>query len=235
MNDSLDPEQPASDSVAKSTSELNNLLHIISTTSALMGNGASPEDTEKYLAALRMSIDRAEQVAAILSVKAGGAREKITLRPGLPESPKSSVNSPGEGRKQMVLLVDDEQMALGLVKRVLHDAGFEVTTAQSGFECLDAFRRKPHAFDLVVLDLTMPFMDGEETFNRLREIRSDVPVVLCTGFIQQERLDRLMKLGLSGFMRKPIGPGEIVGFVKSTLAGVRYSAGTPAAGVPMAI
>jgi CheY-like chemotaxis protein len=210
------------------------LLHIISTTSALMQNGASPEDTEKYLAALRISIDRAEQVAGFLSVNAGGAREKTALRSDLAGSSKSPAD-PSEGRKQMVLLVDDEQMALTVVKRVLNDGGFEVTTAQSGFECLDTFRRKPHAFDLVLLDLTMPFMDGEETFNRLREIRPEVPVVLCTGFIQQERLDRLMKLGLSGFMRKPIGSEEIVAFVKSTLASVRYSAGIPSASVPMRI
>jgi CheY-like chemotaxis protein len=234
MNDSLDPEPLAADSVTRQTSELNNLLHIISTTSALMEQGASPEDMEKYLAALRTSIDRAEQVAAALSVRTGGAKEKTALHSGLSASPKPPVH-PGEERNPMVLLVDDEQVALTLVKRVLNGGGFDVTTAQSGFECLDAFRRKPHAFDLVLLDLTMPFMDGEETFNRLREIRANVPVVLCTGFIEQERLDRLMKAGLSGFMRKPIGADEMVTFVKSALASVRYSAGTPSAGVPMAI
>ncbi|HEY2124256.1 MAG TPA: response regulator [Chthoniobacterales bacterium] len=232
MNNPPESEPLASASVSRQTSELNNLLHIISTTSALMEQGASPEDTEKYLAALRTSIDRAEEVAGFLSVGAGGAKEKTALRPDLTGSPKPPAD-PGEGRKQMILLVDDEQMTLTLGKRVLSDGGFEVTTAQSGFECLDAFRRKPNAFDLVLLDLTMPFMDGEETFHRLREIRREVPVVLCTGFIQQDRLDRLMKLGLSGFMRKPIGSEETVSFVKSTLASVRYSACTPPTGVPM--
>ena len=122
-----------------------------------------------------------------------------------------------------ILLVEDEQMALTVMKKILSDAGFEVTIAQSGFECLNAFRQRPHSYDLILLDLTMPFMDGEETFSRLREIRADVPVVLCTGFIQQERLNELMTAGLAGFMRKPIAPDEMISFVRSTLASLKYS------------
>jgi DNA-binding NarL/FixJ family response regulator len=69
----------------------------------------------------------------------------------------------------------------------------------------------------------MPFMDGEETFNRLREIRHDMPIVMCTGFIQQDRLQRLMGSGLTGFLRKPLAPDEIVSHIRSTLASVKYS------------
>jgi len=121
------------------------------------------------------------------------------------------------------MVVDDEQMALTLMKRVLTEGGYNVVTAQSGFECLDQFRRRPYIFQMVLLDLTMPFMDGEETFRRLREIRDDVPVLLCTGFIQEERLNRLIGAGLTGFLRKPISPNEILGVVKSTLQSVRYA------------
>ena len=233
MNTPLEPTQ-TSDSVSKATSELNNLLHIISTTSALMEEGSKDEDTDKYLATLRASIDRAEKVAAELAVGAGGASEKTALRSDLAGLGKAPPARAGR-KKHSILLVDDEQMALTLVKRVLTSAGFEVTTAQSGFECLDAFRRRPHSFDLVLLDLTMPFMDGAETFSRLQEIRADVPVVMCTGFIQQERLDRLMTAGLAGFLRKPIGPNEIIAFVRSTLASVRYSSGPDLQGVPLAV
>ena len=66
-------------------------------------------------------------------------------------------------------------------------------------------------------------MDGEETFHHLREIRPDVPVVLCTGFIQADRLERLMKAGLSGFLRKPLAPDEIVGHVHSILESVKFA------------
>jgi len=114
-------------------------------------------------------------------------------------------------------------MALTLIKRLLTQAGNHVVTAQSGFECLDLFRRRPRGFQLVLLDLTMPFMDGEETFHRLREIRPDVPIVLCTGFIQRHRLDRLMKAGLAGFLRKPLAPDEIVEHVRGLLTSLKYS------------
>ena len=66
-------------------------------------------------------------------------------------------------------------------------------------------------------------MDGEETFHRLREIRSDIPVVLCTGFIQRDRLDRLMNAGIAGFLRKPLAPDEIVDHIRGVLASLKYA------------
>ena len=214
---------PPPDLIVQGTSELNNLLQIMSGTSSLIeqacqGNQAS----EKYVSMLRSSIQRAEKVTADLVRHVGGPQEKVLLNTSSQLVPKKN-NGPAEPRKRSILLVDDEQMTLTLVGRILTEAGFQVTTAQSGFECLDNFRRRPFEFELVLLDLTMPFMDGEETFNRLRELRPDVAVVLCTGFIQQDRLQRLMQAGLAGFLRKPLSPQEIVGNVRKLLANARYS------------
>jgi two-component system, cell cycle sensor histidine kinase and response regulator CckA len=125
--------------------------------------------------------------------------------------------------KQSILVVDDEEVALNLAKRTLSNAGFQVTTAQSGFECLDLFRRRARGYDLVLLDLIMPLMDGEETFERLREICPELPVIIYTGFGQQERLNRLMEAGLAGSLRKPIAPDEMVADIRSILESVRYS------------
>jgi CheY-like chemotaxis protein len=71
----------------------------------------------------------------------------------------------------------------------------------------------------------MPLMDGEETFSRLREIRPDIPVMLATGFIQEERLERLKSVGLAGFVRKPIPPDELILSVQAILEFVKYSGG----------
>jgi DNA-binding NarL/FixJ family response regulator len=68
-------------------------------------------------------------------------------------------------------------------------------------------------------------MDGEETFQRLREIRPDIAVLLCTGFIRRDRLDRLMSAGIAGFLRKPLAPDEIVDHVRAVLARLKYSRG----------
>jgi CheY-like chemotaxis protein len=218
-------QKPSADSFSQGTSELNNLLQIISGTSSLIQASREDRETsEKYLAMLRVSIERAEKVAAQLTEQAGGTKQKAAVHPDLAEFVRPKTSAVSTKTNQSILLVDDEQMALILVQRILSEAGYDVMTAQSGFECLDLFRQRPYGFHLVLLDLTMPFMDGEETFQRLREIRADVPVVLCTGFVQQERLDRLMNAGLVGFLRKPLAPDEIVSFVRSMLQTVKYSA-----------
>jgi CheY-like chemotaxis protein len=172
---------------------------------------------------LRTSIERAEKVAAELVKQAGGADKRMLMHPDLAAFAKTKSAPPSSATPQSILLVDDEKMALMLVKQILSEAGYRVATAQSGFECLDLFRLHPRAYDLVLLDLTMPFMDGEETLRRLREIRSDVSVVLCAGFIEQEKLDRLMSAGLAGYLRKPLAPDEIVSHVRSTLQSLKYS------------
>src|SRR6184192_79277 len=212
------------ESVSKATSELNNLLQIISGTSAEIGNlWEGSEGSEQYLNMLRSSIDRAEAVAAQLAEQAGGTDQKVLMHPELTSFLKPTKIREMPRAKSTVLVVDDEQMALVLIKRLLSESGCHVVTAQSGFEALDLFRRQPQAFQLVLLDLTMPFMDGEETFHRLREIRAEIPVVLCTGFIRQDRLDRLMKAGIAGFLRKPLAPDEIVDHVRGVLDSLKYT------------
>jgi len=219
------PRKPVSkEFVSKATSELNNLLQIISGTSAEIGDvwkGAAGSEHCRDM--LRSSIARAEAVAAQLAAQAGGADQKVLIHPELASflKPKTIPDTPRV--KPTILVVDDEQMALVLMKRLLTEAGYQVVTAQSGFEALDLFRPQPRGFQLVLLDLTMPFMDGEETFQRLREIRSDIPVVLCTGFIPRDRLDRMMNAGITGFLRKPLAPDEIVDHVRGVLAGVKYA------------
>jgi CheY-like chemotaxis protein len=212
-------------SIWRATSDLNNALQLVSATAALINDAWKGTDrSEKYLAMLRASIERAEAAAAELVKQTGGAGAKMLMHPQL--AAFAGRGSPsGGGTRQTILLVDDEAMALALVKRILLEAGYNVICAQSGFECLELFRNSPDKFDLVLLDLTMPMMNGEETFHRLRHIRPDVPVVLCAGFIQQDQLDRLLEEGLAGLLRKPLAPDEIVNHVRSTLESVKYSRG----------
>src|ERR1700719_4665428 len=212
------------ESVSKATSELNNLLQIISGTSAEIGNlWEGSEGSEECLSMLRSSIDRAEAVAAQLAEQAGGTDQKMVMHPELASFVKSKTISEMPRAKPTILVVDDESLALVLMKRLLSEAGYQVVTAQSGFEALDLFRRQPQTFQLVLLDLPMPFMDGEETFHRLREIRANTPVVLCTGFIRQDRLDKLLKDGIAGFLRKPLPPDEIVDHVRGVLDSLKYA------------
>ena len=213
--------------VSGATSEINNLLQIISGTCSdieqmLEGN----RDAEKCFETLRGCIGRTGAIAAALGQHAGATDHKTLINPQLAAllelQPVTAMAA-----KPSILVVDDETQALALMKSILIAAGYRATTAESGADCLYLFRRRPAFYQLVILDLTMPSMDGEETFRRLREIRADVPVVLSTGFIQADRLKRLMEAGLTGFMRKPLSPDEIISHVHSILESVKFAqAGT---------
>ena len=198
-------------------SELNNLIQIISGTSELIENiWEGTEGSDKYFAMLRASIARAEQVTAELVAQANGARRKIMLRADL-EKGANIIPTVEPVRRASILVVDDEPTILSLFHRVLTEAGYELTCAQSGFQCLDVFQRDPKAHDVVLLDLAMPLMDGEETFHRLRQISPNIPVVLTTGFCEEERLTRMMSVGLSGYLRKPLRRQEILSLICSMI------------------
>jgi CheY-like chemotaxis protein len=176
-------------------------------------------DADKYFAMLRDSVQRAADLTAQMVEEAGGVREKL-LRPPPPLAdfkarglapPRPAPKAP------RIMIVDDEPAALLLFDRLLTEAGYEVATAQSGFECLDQFTRSLPRWDLVILDLTLPFMDGEETFHRLRVIAPEVPVLLTTGFVTRERLDAMVTAGLAGFMPKPVPADELLAQVAATI------------------
>jgi CheY-like chemotaxis protein len=209
------------DDNCKVASELNNLIQIISGTSSLIENiwEGSP-GSEKYFEMLRTSIERAEQVTARLVAQAGGATIKRMLPPKVEQSFDEALiaGAPNE-RKHSILVVDDEPMALELLHSILTDAGYEVAVAQSGFECLDLFRRPGASYDLILTDLSMPLMDGEETFQRLRQFAPAAKVVLMAGFVDSNRLEKMMSNGLSGFVGKPFAPVEILAVVTSVLSG----------------
>ena len=128
-------------------------------------------------------------------------------------------------RPRRILVVDDEPAARVLAFRVFSEAGFEVSTVQSGFECLEHFRKRPHWFDLILLDLSMPFMDGEETFKRLRALNPKILVLLSTGFLSQaqDRIDRMQAAGLAGSIRKPHRPDELLARVQVILDNAKFS------------
>src|SRR5215212_1919149 len=128
-------------------------------------------------------------------------------------------------RPRRILVVDDEPAARILSQRVFSEAGFQVVTAPSGFDCLKEFRKQPRGFDLILLDLSMPFMDGEETFRRLRAIYPAVVVLLSTGFLGQAqfRVERMFANGLAGVIRKPHRPDELLAHVHAILEHVKIS------------
>jgi two-component system cell cycle sensor histidine kinase/response regulator CckA len=102
-----------------------------------------------------------------------------------------------------ILLVDDEANVLSVTKRMLEYAGFTVITAANGLEAVAQFRQHGDDLRCVLMDLTMPHMDGETAFREMRKIRTDIPVILASGYSAQAIGQRFAGTGLAGFIEKP--------------------------------
>jgi PAS domain S-box-containing protein len=105
--------------------------------------------------------------------------------------------------KGKVLVIDDEEIVRQTAVHTLKRYGYEPAVANNGAEALDLFKQDPHGFALVLLDLTMPVMGGEETLRRMRLLNSDVRVILSSGFNEVEAIQRFTGKGLAGFLQKP--------------------------------
>ncbi|HMO53776.1 MAG TPA: response regulator, partial [Tepidiformaceae bacterium] len=139
--------------------------------------------------------------------------------PGTAPSPAPSLAPAEEGpmTQHTVLVVDDDETVRSVTRRMLEHAGYTVLQAGDGIQALDAYRENP-GIDLVLLDMTMPHMDGEETFRELRRLSSDIRVVLTSGYNEQDATERFVGKGLAGFIQKPYRPAELLAKVAEVLA-----------------
>lgn len=106
---------------------------------------------------------------------------------------------------ETILIIDDEQNIRDLCKDMLESLGYEVLSAQDGEEGIRLFRDKAEKISLVLLDMIMPKMMGNEVFNILKTIKPDVKVILCSGYSHHSftGMDKLLKEGAKGFIQKP--------------------------------
>jgi PAS domain S-box-containing protein len=151
-----------------------------------------------------------------------GSSFKVLLPVADPKLPKTdplpSLSSPGKSTSHAhVLLVDDEPTVRSVGKAILEKLGYTVTCACDGREALAIFKESPDAFDCVLLDLTMPHMDGEQAFRELRRIRKDIPVLLSSGYNEQDLIGRFAGKGLAGFIQKPYRVETLARQVKDVL------------------
>jgi len=102
-----------------------------------------------------------------------------------------------------VLVVDDEEAVRSTAAQMIAYFGYEVTQAASGQQALDLARQRQNPFDLVLLDLTMPGMDGFATFTALRQLRPDQRIVVFSGYSAQDARQRFAGQNLNGFLQKP--------------------------------
>jgi PAS domain S-box-containing protein len=107
------------------------------------------------------------------------------------------------GRGERILFVDDEPVLTTLGKRILDLLGYHVTAKNNALEALDAVRREPGAFDLVVTDLNMPSMDGTKFAGQLLRLQPNLPIILTTGFSSALASEKIKELGIRELLDKP--------------------------------
>jgi signal transduction histidine kinase len=118
---------------------------------------------------------------------------------------------------ERILFIDDEKALVDLGQQILERLGYEVTIRTSSVEALELFMEQPEKFDLVITDMTMPNMTGDELAGKLMNIRADIPVILCTGYSERISKERAHELGIKEFILKPIVMRELAKTIRGVL------------------
>jgi two-component system cell cycle sensor histidine kinase/response regulator CckA len=135
------------------------------------------------------------------------------IRP-VPREPRIESAWRGSGT---LLVVDDEEVVRGFTLSVLEERGFEVVTAVDGLDGIECFRKSADRIRAVILDMTMPHMDGEDVLRRIHDVRPGVPVLLMSGYSEQDATRRFSPLKPAGFLHKPFRPADLLSKLREIL------------------
>ncbi|MFO7860632.1 MAG: PAS domain S-box protein [Desulfosalsimonas sp.] len=118
---------------------------------------------------------------------------------------------------ERILLVDDEKRVLEVEQMTLQKLGYQVTAFSDSPEAFNAFKSKPDHFDLVITDQSMPQISGIELARKIRQIRSHVPVILCSGYSEKITRETILEDDIQAILLKPISRQEMAGVIRKTL------------------
>ncbi len=155
----------------------------------------------------------------VYSVPGQGTTFKVLFPAAASESapavePKQDLRFRGSG---LILLVDDEDIVRRIGEKALTRHGYRVCLAKNGAEALELFRELYREIDVVVLDMTMPVMNGEETLRRMREISSEARVIVCSGYNEVEVIRRFTTQKIAAFLQKPYTASKLAEKVRQVL------------------
>jgi CheY-like chemotaxis protein len=121
---------------------------------------------------------------------------------------------------ERILFVDDEDIQVRAMNRLLEHLGYQVVGLTDAGKALDTFRRQPGAFDLVITDQTMPDICGDDLARRILRIRPDLPVIICTGYSESFNEEQAFAMGIRAFIMKPFSIREIAEKIRGVLTPV---------------
>jgi DNA-binding NtrC family response regulator len=154
----------------------------------------------------------------VYSTPGQGSTFKVLFPAAAGARPSVPVREAGVFRgSETILVVDDEDIVRQAARNALERYGYTVQTAQDGAEAVEIFSRENGRIGLVLLDLTMPLMAGEEALAKLRVVSPDVKVLLSSGFNEVEAVRRFIGKGLAGFIQKPYSAVDLARRVRQAL------------------
>ncbi|MDJ0876720.1 MAG: response regulator [Desulfobacterales bacterium] len=118
---------------------------------------------------------------------------------------------------ERILLVDDEKALQDIGRQMLQHLGYRVVAVGGSLEALALFRQSPEAFDLVITDMTMPHMTGEELARQLLSIRANLPIILCTGYSEKVTPENARQIGIRDYLLKPLTLDQLAATVRRAL------------------
>ena len=121
------------------------------------------------------------------------------------------------GGSERIMLIDDEETILEVTKIFLEHYGYKVYTFSDGVQAMEVFKKNPYSFDLVITDMTMPGMTGEKLAIEILKIRSDLPIIICSGYSGKISGDRARAIGIKKFLAKPIPMNDLARTIRDLL------------------
>ncbi|MCK5543080.1 MAG: response regulator [Desulfobacterales bacterium] len=139
--------------------------------------------------------------------------------PVIDEKPEVKIEATDEipHGTETILFVDDEESIADLTKQLLERLGYRVETILNSVKALELFKAKPNYFDMVITDMTMPQMTGTKLVEKVKEIRSDIPVIICTGHSSLIDEEKAKQLGIDGYIMKPVSLLKIAKTIRTVL------------------
>ncbi len=131
----------------------------------------------------------------------------------------STVGPDGMKGAGVILVADDEEFVRESAAMMLEDCGFEVLTTVDGEQALEIYRKNRARIDLVLLDMMMPRMNGEQAFRELKRLNPNVRVLLSSGYSEQETMHRFSGEGPAGFIQKPYIPEKLCEKCRNAISG----------------
>ena len=130
---------------------------------------------------------------------------------------KKRDDTPMPTGSEHILFVDDEPALVELGRRILEMFGYRVTPCHGSLEALEIFNSSPHDFDLVISDMTMPKMTGDNLALKLLSTRPDLPIILCTGFSKKISKQKAAEIDVKKIVAKPFVAKKMAGVVRAVL------------------